>query len=154
MPGSGKTTVGKNISFGDFIFTDTDTEIEKRCGCTIKELIETKGEHYFRDIETQVIREISQKNGLIIATGGGVVLREENVRALKRNGRLFFLDADLKRLQATDDRPLSDTIEKLQKLHAERISIYRETADVIVSDLDTPQAEAQFITTKRTELIV
>ena len=152
MPGSGKTTVGKNISFGDFIFTDTDTEIEKRCGCTIKELIETKGEPYFRDLETQVIREISQKNGLIIATGGGAILREENVRALKRNGKLYFLDVNWKWLKATESRPLSDTDEKLKKLYEERIRIYRETADVIVPNHETPRGAAYHILIKREEL--
>ncbi len=154
MPGSGKSTVGKCISLDDYTFVDTDKEIEKRCGCSIKELIETKGEPYFRDMETQVIYDISKENRRIISTGGGAILREENVRYLKQNGKLFFLDANLKRLQATNDRPLSDTAEKLQKLYDERIDIYRDTADVIVPDMSTPEAEAQYITKKRTELII
>lgn len=154
MPGSGKSTVGKCISLDGYTFVDTDKEIEKRCGCTIKELIEKKGEPYFRDLETQVVRDISQKNRQIISTGGGAILRKENVSCLKQNGKLFFLDANLKRLQATNDRPLSDTTEKLQKLYTERIGIYQETADVIVPDMDSLQAEAQYIVKKRTELIV
>lgn len=154
MPGSGKSTVGKCISLEGFTFVDTDTEIEKQCGCTIKELINQKGEAYFRDLETQVICDISKGNRQIISTGGGAILREENVNCLKQNGKIFFLDAKLKRLQATSDRPLSDTSEKLQKLYEKRIGIYRETADVIVSDLATPEAEAQYITQKRMELIV
>ncbi|MBE7018409.1 MAG: shikimate dehydrogenase [Ruminococcaceae bacterium] len=154
MPGSGKSTVGKCISLDGYTFVDTDTEIEKRCGCSIKELIKEKGEPYFRDLETQVIYDISKENRQIISTGGGAILREENVLYLKQNGKLFFLEATLKRLQATDDRPLSDTVEKLQKLYDERIDIYRDTADIIVPDLKTPEAEAQFITTKRTELII
>ncbi len=153
MPGSGKSTVGKLLRVDGYTFIDTDAEIEKRCGCTIKELIAAKGEVYFRDLETDVIRDVSAKNGRIIATGGGAILREENVRCLKRNGKLFFLDAPLSRLRATGDRPLSNTQDKLAKLYADRIGIYRATADVTVPDLATPEAEAEYILTKRMELI-
>ena len=83
-----------------------------------------------------------------------IYLWEENVRYLKRNGKLFFIDADISRLQATDSRPLSDTRAKLEKLYTERIDIYKATADVIVPDLATPQDEARYITTKREELIL
>ena len=133
---------------------DTDAEIEKRCGTTIRELIETKGEKYFRDLETEVVKDASSKGCRIISTGGGVILREENVRALKRNGRIFFIDARLSRLRATEDRPLSNTEDKLVKLYNERIDIYRATADVTVPDLETPEAEAEYILTKRMELIL
>lgn len=154
MPGSGKSTVGRLINAEGFSFTDTDTEIEKRCGCTIRELIAAKGEVYFRDLETQVIRDASSQSGLIISTGGGAVLREENVRALRRNGRLFFIDADPSRLRATEDRPLSDTEDKLAQLYNERIGIYRATADVTVPDMERAEAEAEYIKAKRTELIL
>lgn len=154
MPGSGKSTVGKLLKIDGFEFVDTDSEIEKRCGCTIKELIASKGETYFRNLETEVIRDVSSKNCRIISTGGGAVLREENVRSLKRNGKLFFINADLSRLHATDDRPLSNTEDKLLKLYNERINIYRSTADVTVPDMETPNAEAEYILAKRTELIL
>ena len=151
--GSGKSTVGKLLKVDGYRFVDTDAEVEKRCGCTIKELIATKGQQYFRDLESQVVREVSAESCCVIATGGGVILREENVRALKRNGRLFFINADVSRLRATEDRPLSDTREKLVRLYRERIDIYRSTADVTVPDMDTPEAEAEYILSKRTELI-
>ena len=154
MPGSGKSTVGKCLNIEGFEFVDTDEEIEKRCGCSIKELIQEKGEAHFRALETEVIREVSSMNCRIISTGGGAVLKEENVRALKRNGKLYFLNADLSRLQATDSRPLSDTQEKLARLYTERMSLYTGTADVVVPDLRTPQDEADYITTKREELIL
>ena len=144
-PGSGKSTVGKLINIDGYTFIDTDAEIEKICGCTIKELIATKGEKYFRDLETEVIRDISSENCRIISTGGGAILREENVRSLKRNGKLFFINADLSRLHASDDRPLSDTQDKLAKLYAERIETYKATADVIVPDMTSAGAEAEFI---------
>ena len=154
MPGSGKSTVGKQLNIDGFVFIDTDAEIERRCGCSIKELIEQKGETYFRDLETEVIRDASSGNCRIISTGGGAILREENIRCLKRNGKIFFLNAAVSRLQATDDRPLSDTSEKLKKLYAERIGIYKETSDVMVPDLASPQEEADYITTKREELML
>ena len=154
MPGSGKSTVGKLLNIDGFSFVDTDEEIEKRCGCTIKELIGSKGEKYFRDLETQVIKDISSKGCQIISTGGGVVLRKENVNSLKRNGKLFFLNANPDRLLPTDSRPLSDTAEKLKKLYDERIDTYKITADVIVPDMETPDEEAEFILIARTELIM
>ena len=153
MPSSGKSTVGKLINIEGYELIDTDEEIEKRCGCTIKELIATKGEKNFRDIESEVIRDVSSQSCRIISTGGGVVLREENVRALKRNGKIFFIDASLSRLTATADRPLSDTVEKLESLYNERINIYKSTANVIVPDMETAQDEAEYIFNKRMELI-
>lgn len=153
MPGSGKSTVGKLLDIDRFSFIDTDAEIEKRCGCTIKELIALKGEKYFRDKETEVIKDVSSEGCRIISTGGGAVLREENIHALKRNGKIFFINAEPDRLVPTDDRPLSDTADKMKKLYDERIDIYRSTSDVIVPYMETPEAEAEFILNARTEMI-
>lgn len=149
MPGSGKSTIGKLLNIDGFSFVDTDEEIEKLCGCTIKDLISSKGEKSFRDLETEVIKDVSSKGCQIISTGGGAVLREENVHYLKRNGKLFFINADFERLCPTDNRPLSDTKEKLRKLYDERIDIYKFTADVIVPDMTSPEEEAQFILRSR-----
>ena len=154
MPGSGKSTVGRLLDPEGFEFIDTDAEIEKRCGCAIRDLIREKGEAYFRDLETEVIRDVSSHSCRIISTGGGAVLREENVRCLRRNGKLFFLNAELSRLRATDSRPLSDTEEKLKRLYSERMPIYRNTADVTVPDMASPLEEANYITTKRKDLIL
>lgn len=154
MPGSGKSTVGKLLKIDGYELIDTDEQIEKRCGCTIKELIATKGEKYFRDLEIDVIREVSSQGCRIISTGGGVILRDENIRYLKRNGRIFFIDAELSRLCATDDRPLSNTQDKLVKLYNERIDIYRSSADVTVPDMETAEAEAKYILEKRMEFVL
>ena len=154
MPGSGKSTVGKLLDLPGFSFVDTDAEVEKRCGCAIRELIAEKGGQYFRDLETEVIREVSMESGRIISTGGGAILREENIRYLKQNGKLFFLNADPDRLEISDSRPLSDTVEKMKKLYAERIGIYRSTADVIVPDLENAEAEVAYILAKREALIL
>jgi len=153
MPGSGKSTVGRLLHIDGYTFVDTDAELERRCGCKIKDLIADKGEAYFRDLESAVIRDVSAVSGQIISTGGGAILRAENVRALKQNGRLFFLHADCSRLRATEDRPLSDTEDKLKTLYDERRALYLSTADVVVPDMETPDAEADFIINKRWELI-
>lgn len=151
MPGCGKSTVGKLLNIDGFQLIDTDWEIEKRCGCTIKELIAQKGEPYFRDLESEVIREVSSNSSRIISTGGGAVLREENVDCLKRNGKLFFLNASVERLKTSEDRPLSDTAEKLKNLYSKRLEIYQATADVVVPDRETPEEEAEYIAAKRLE---
>lgn len=151
MPGCGKSTVGKQLAAAGYTLIDTDSEVEKRCGCPIKELIATKGEGFFRDLETAVLRDLSARNGLVIATGGGAVLREGNVRHLKRNGRLFFLDVPLECLPTTADRPLSDTADKLAALYEQRIDIYRTAADVVVPNSATPAETAAYILTNRME---
>ena len=154
MPGSGKSTVGKLLKLEGFSFIDTDAEIEKLCGCAIKDIIASKGEPYFRELEAQVIQTVSAESGRIISTGGGAILRPENVQNLKRNGKIFFIDADPSRLCATADRPLSDTADKLSRLYNERIDIYRSTADVTVPDMGSAEVEADFILSKRMELIL
>lgn len=154
MPGSGKSTVGKLIKIDGFEFIDTDEEIEKRCGCTIKELINTKGEDYFRDLEAEVIRDVSSKSSRIISTGGGAILREENVNSLKRNGKLFFINASLERIQTTEERPLSNTYEKLNKIYCERLGLYQSAADVTVPDMSSADAEAEYILRNRLERIL
>ena len=154
MPGSGKSTVGRLLNVPGFELIDTDAEIEKRCGCSIRQLIEEKGEKYFRDLESAVISDVSSTGQRIIATGGGAVLREENVRCLRRNGKLYFLDADLSRLRATGDRPLANTEEKIKNLFAQRSPIYHAAADVIVPDMKTAREEADYILRRRAEMIL
>ena len=154
MPGSGKSTVGRLLQVEGYTLVDTDAEIERRCGCSIRELIDAKGETYFRDLESEVIRDVSAESSRVISTGGGAILRDENLRCLRRNGQLFFLDAALSRLRATADRPLSNTEDKLSKLYDQRIDRYRATADVTVPDMDTPEAESAYILEKRLERIL
>ena len=76
------------------------------------------------------------------------------MRCLKKNGRLFFIDAELSRLRATDSRPLSDTDDKLKRLYNERIGIYNATADVTVPDMAAAETEAEYILAKRMELML
>ncbi len=131
MPASGKSTVGKLLSqkLGRE-FIDTDGLIVKRAGMEITEIFKTCGEKYFRDLESEVIGEASAKNSVIIATGGGAVLRKENISALRLCGTLFFIDRPLECLVPTDSRPLSSDRAAIKKRYEERYDIYCAAADV------------------------
>ncbi len=135
MPGSGKTTVGKRLAkqFGKK-FLDTDTLLTKWAGSTPAQLIAQQGEKAFRDLESTVIQEqAAPLTGCVIATGGGAILRDENIRNLKRNGRIIFLDRPLNEIVPTQDRPLSSNREQLEKRYRERYSRYCDTADRVIS---------------------
>ena len=136
MPGSGKTTVGKKLAKKlNRRFYDTDVVITEKEGTTSAEIIRTKGEQAFRDIESAVCRELASEQGVIIATGGGAVLRKENVFNLKKNGLLFFIDRPLEAIKPTEDRPLSSSEDKLRQVYEYRYPIYTREADYhIVSD--------------------
>lgn len=129
MPGSGKSTIGKALSekLGRE-FLDTDELITARYG-NISDIFAEKGKEYFRDKEAQAIKDVAELNGKIIATGGGAVLRKENVDALKQNGKLFFLNRPLEDIIPTEDRPLSSDYEALKKRFEERYDIYLSSAD-------------------------
>ena len=143
MPGSGKTTVGKLLAKElNRPYADTDALIEEKTGMTPAQIIAARGEADFRDVEAEVIREISQKNGWIISTGGGAILRPENIRHLRSNGKLFFLDRPVEQLIPTEDRPLSSTKEAILQRYQERHPTYGATADVIVRNDSTPEAAA------------
>ena len=132
MPGSGKSTVGRLIAeMTGRQFIDTDSIITERHGA-ITGIFAERGEEYFRDIESGVIRELAPSTGLIISTGGGAVLRSGNVEALRRNGDIFFIDRSPEYLIPTADRPLADEKAKITKLYKERIDIYMDTADYII----------------------
>jgi len=91
---SGKTSVGKKLAEKlNFDFLDTDDLVENKVGMRITEIFEKYGEPYFRELETQIIKEVSEKDKLVISTGGGVVLREENVNNLRKNGVIINLVA-------------------------------------------------------------
>ncbi len=138
MPGSGKSTVGKILSKRTgYKFLDSDAVLIKKEKKEIKQIFSEVGESGFRDIESEVIEELSTNNGIIIATGGGAVLREENVRALRSNGVIVFLDRDPVSIKPTDDRPLSDNEEKLKKLYETRYPVYTKAADVSIDNNKT-----------------
>ena len=136
MPGSGKTTVGGMLAKElNREFCDTDEEIFRRIGQTPSDIISSRGEAAFRKIESDVIRDcVAGKWGAVIATGGGAILKQENERMLRRNGRIYLLDRPLEKLIPTDDRPLSCDRETLKKRYEERYERYHEAADAVITD--------------------
>ena len=140
MPSSGKSTVGALLASRlSRPFIDTDERIVARAG-SISEIFEKKGETAFRKIEADVIREdAAPATGSVIATGGGSVLSDENVKNLLQNGRLYFLNRPLSLLCPTDDRPLARDREALQKRYDERLPRYRAVADAEILATGTPE---------------
>lgn len=146
MPGSGKTAVGHALAERTgFPFFDTDRLIVEKAGKQIPDIFRDSGEPAFRDLESEVIRDLAPRGGVIISTGGGAVLRPENVAALRQNGRLFWLDRDPDSLVPTGDRPLADTAEKMKRLYLERQPVYRAAADETVPVAGTPDQVAEII---------
>lgn len=146
MPSSGKTTVGRILAekCGKQL-ADTDEYIVRKIGMPISDFFAKHGEAEFRKIEKETVAELSVTGGRIIATGGGAVLDPENVRALKQNGVLVFLDRRPENLIATDDRPLASRRSALEKLYAERYDIYCAAAELHIDANTTPEAEADAI---------
>ena len=129
----------------DMPFFDSDEEIKKSTGKTPAEIINADGEAAFRQTESGIIHTLSLKNHCVIATGGGAVLKEENVLNLKANGRIYYVDRPLDLLIATPDRPLSSSKEALAELYNQRKHLYKTAADkTVVNDSDI-RAAAEII---------
>jgi len=150
--GAGKTTIGKYLAQHlKLRFADTDSEIEKRTGADIPWIFDVEGESGFRDREQQVIEEMTLWDGVVLATGGGVVLRPENRRALAGRGFVVYLyatvDEQVRRTRRDRRRPLlqsGDPEQTLRALMAERDPLYREIADhIIETDTCSPKTVAQ-----------
>jgi shikimate kinase len=131
--GTGKSAVSRLLSKKlDWELIDADVEIEKAAGMKISDIFATKGEPYFRSLETEVINKLSQKNEVVISCGGGVVLKPENMDALEKNGFVVCLTATpetiYERTKHTKDRPLlnvPDPIAKIKDLLEKRATFYK-----------------------------
>jgi shikimate kinase len=140
LPGSGKSTVGRQLGRRlDLPFTDSDHAIEQRIGCSIRDFFSREGEAAFRDVEEQVIGELTQGPAGVIATGGGAVLRQANRDRLRQAGQVIYLrsapEEVFRRLRHDVNRPLlqvADPLQRLRDLYAERDPLYRETAHFII----------------------
>ena len=134
MMGSGKTVTGKTLAdfLGD-IFVDLDAEIQTREGRSIPEIFAGSGELYFRNAESSALEHFSKRSGQVIATGGGIVLREENVRCMKETGTVVLLKASAQslwqRVRHSKDRPLlnkPDPFGALQQILSDRETFYEK----------------------------
>ena len=139
MPSSGKSTVGKLLSekLGEE-FIDTDELITKKINMPIKDFFALHGEEKFREVESEVISEIAGRGGLVISTGGGAVLKKENLINLRYNGNILFIDRPINMLISTDSRPLSSDRMALENLYMTRYPIYSEACDSRIEALGTP----------------
>ena len=140
LPGSGKSTVGRQLARRlSLPFVDSDHAIEQRLGCSIREYFEREGEDRFRDIESEVLDDLSQRDQGVLSTGGGSVLRPLNRERLKSRGRVFYLRSSpeevFRRLRHDQNRPLlqvADPLRRLRELFDIRDPLYRETAHHVI----------------------
>ena len=140
LMGAGKSTVGKQLARRMKLdFYDSDKVIVERTGVPITTIFEIEGEEGFRDRETQVLEELSGYSGCVIATGGGSLIRPQNVDIIKQNGKLVYLRASAEKLYARikhdKARPLMQTDHPLQTLRdllADREPTYLEASDIVI----------------------
>ena len=141
MPGCGKSTIGRQLArLRQLPFLDSDHEIERFLGCSIREFFDREGEPAFRDLEQRVIAEtLASDQARVVATGGGSVLRPANREAMKSGSTVVYLHTlpeDLaRRLSRDTQRPLlqvADPRQRLRELYAVRDPLYREVADIVV----------------------
>ena len=145
MPGSGKSRVGRELAaLSGRKLVDADAYLLEKTGMSAGDMIKEKGEEYFRQQESLVLEELGKQSGLILATGGGCVTREENYAHLHRNGIIFWRQRDLDKL-ATKGRPLSQQ-GSLREMYEKRAPLYERFADVVISgDGDDPVLAAKRI---------
>ena len=140
LPGSGKTTIGRQLARRlDVPFVDSDHVIEHQLGCSIREFFAREGEDSFRDVEEQVLDELTQSHHGVIATGGGAVLREVNRRRLRERGQVVYLRSTpedvFRRVRHDKARPLlqvDDPLNRLWTLFETRDPLYRQAAHFVI----------------------
>lgn len=140
LPGSGKSTVGRQLSRRLRLpFFDSDQVIERQLSCSIRDYFEREGEERFRDVEQSVLDELTRNGEGVLSTGGGAVLRPANRRHLRDRSQVIYLNSSadhlFRRLRHDVSRPLlqvADPLGRLRDLHAARDPLYRETAHFII----------------------
>jgi len=152
--GAGKTTIGRFLAENlNLEFVDLDAEIEDRCGANIPWIFDVEGEDGFRKRESKMLDEVASRNGVLLATGGGAVLSENNREILKQRGYVVYLSASvgqlLERTAHDRNRPLlqvDNPREIIEKLISDRDPLYKEVADlVVVTEKRKPQLVAEDI---------
>ncbi len=143
--GCGKTTIGEKLAQKlQCAFIDMDDYIEQKAGKTIPEIFAESGETYFRDLETQAVKDLAHEQG-VISCGGGAMLREENAEIAKEFGEIIFLDVPFRTCYyriADSDRPLvrKNTRQQLEDIYNQRNSIYRKHATYMIDASKSPTA--------------
>ena len=141
MRGSGKTTVGKLLSVKlQKKFVESDALIVEKAGKSISEIVVKEGWEYFRDLESKAIADLSMLDEHVISTGGGAVMRPENIVALKKNGTLIYLRATIEtlrnRIVGNADRPSltghASAIDEVEEIYLKRSPVYESVADVVI----------------------
>jgi shikimate kinase len=140
LPGAGKSTLGRQLARRlDKVFVDADSELERKLGVNIPTIFEIEGEASFRDREEAILAELVLRTGIVLATGGGVVIRPANRERLKLNGTVVYLRADpaalWERVHRSRHRPLlnaPDRRARLEELFRDRDPFYREVADCVL----------------------
>ena len=148
MSGCGKSTLGKLAAekLGK-TFVDTDAEITKRIGMSIADYFAAYGEDSFRKVESEVVQEISTQNNLVISTGGGVIKNPENIRWLKGNGTIIWIQRDPELLESGNGRPLVPDQEAVRRLYKERLPLYTAAAETIIENDGNEEEALQKILT-------
>ena len=135
MPTSGKTTLAEMIaSHTGRPLLEMDEVLVDRLGMSIKDCFAQYGEAYFRHMETELAKDLRNKEGSVISTGGGIIKNEENMRYLHENGIVIAIDRDPALLYPTDSRPLSSTVDAVKVLYEERKYLYKKYSDVVVDN--------------------
>ncbi|MDO5089064.1 MAG: shikimate kinase [Leptotrichiaceae bacterium] len=140
MPASGKSTIGKMLAKKiKYEHYDVDRYLEMKENKRISTIFSEEGEKYFRDLETKYIKELSQKNGVVISTGGGAVKKNKNMEEMKKNGVIIFLSRKVEDIAKENHkyRPLLQNTENIRKLYEERIELYNMYADITVENNNT-----------------
>lgn len=148
MSGCGKSTLGKLAAekLGK-TFVDTDAEIIKRIGMSIADYFAAYGEDSFRKVESEVVQKISTQNNLVISTGGGVIKNPENIRWLKGNGTVIWIQRDPELLESGNGRPLVPDQEAVRRLYKERLPLYTAAAETIIENDGNEEEALQKILT-------
>ena len=140
MPACGKSTIGYWLSKKiDYPLFDADKYLEEKENRVISDIFSNEGEEYFRELETKYLKELSEKEGIIISTGGGAVKNKENIDILKENGIIVFLNRTIDDISRENhrNRPLLQNPDNIRKLYDERIKLYRRYADIIIKNDDS-----------------